>query len=165
MSREREPKPTSNAERRVAFEQARRDLLALLEGETDQIARMSTVTAVLFERLPQVSFCGFYRVIAPGLLAVGPYQGPVGCLRIEFGRGVCGTAAAEARSIRVDDVRAFPGHISCDPLAQSELVLPVWAQAGTLLAILDLDSHELTAFDTDDETRLKSLLHELFQSD
>jgi len=155
----------SDEQRQIDFDESRRDLIALLDGETDSIARMSSVAAILFARMPQLSFCGFYRVIAPTTLAVGPYQGPVGCLRIEFGRGVCGTAAAEARAVLVEDVTKYPGHISCDPAARSELVLPVRNRTGQLLAVLDLDSHEIAAFDRSDEKRLQKLLDELFASD
>jgi GAF domain-containing protein len=142
--------------------ECRRDLVALLAEEPDQIARMASVAAVLYERMDDVSFCGFYRVIEKNLLVIGPYQGPVGCLRIAFGRGVCGAAAAEKRSLLVPDVHRFPGHIACDPHSRSELVVPVLGPGGELLAILDLDSRTASRFSDTDREELEMLMARIF---
>lgn len=150
--------------RRLAYDECFDELRALLEGEDDLIARMATVTSVLFRRVPRVSFVGFYRVTQPELLIVGPYQGPPACLRIRFDRGVCGAAARERRSQLVPHVHAFPGHIACDALSRSELVVPVIDAENRLLGVLDLDSHEPAAFDALDQERLEDLVRELFGS-
>jgi GAF domain-containing protein len=101
---------------------------------------------------------GFYRVVAPALLRVGPYQGTLGCLEIAFGRGVCGTAAAEKRTVVVADVEAFPGHISCDGRSKSEIVVPVLDGDGSLVAVFDVDSAQAATFDDDDARGIARLL-------
>jgi L-methionine (R)-S-oxide reductase len=101
---------------------------------------------------------GFYRVVSPNLLRVGPYQGTVGCLEIEFGHGVCGSAAAEQRTIVVPDVERFTGHITCDPRSKSEIVSPVFDRSGALIAILDIDSTRRAAFDQQDADGLERIL-------
>jgi L-methionine (R)-S-oxide reductase len=102
---------------------------------------------------------GFYRVVEPGrLLRVGPYQGPLGCLEIAFGKGVCGTAAAERRTVVVPDVERFPGHITCDSRARSEIVVPVFGADGSLCAVLDVDSEHPAAFDDEDAAGLERLV-------
>jgi L-methionine (R)-S-oxide reductase len=101
---------------------------------------------------------GFYRVVGPGLLRVGPYQGTLGCLEIAFGRGVCGTAAEERRTIIVPDVSRFPGHITCDPRSRSEIVVPVFDRAGSLIAVLDIDSAKRAAFDQQDADGLEQMV-------
>lgn len=148
--------------RHATYDECAVELRALLEGETDLIARMATTASVLFRRVPRVSFVGFYRVTEPGLLLVGPFQGPPACLRITFDRGVCGAAARERRAQLVPDVHAFPGHIACDALSRSELVVPIIDGAGELLGVLDLDSHEPAAFDALDQERIEALVRELF---
>lgn len=150
------------AERRAAYAACAVELDALLAGEDDPIARMATTAALLFQRVPRVSFVGFYRVVSPELLVVGPYQGPPACLRIPFARGVCGAAARERRSQLVPDVHAFPGHIACDAASRSELVVPVFAPDGALLAVLDLDSHAPSAFDQLDQEQIERLMGEAF---
>jgi L-methionine (R)-S-oxide reductase len=102
---------------------------------------------------------GFYRVIVPGqLLRVGPYQGSLGCLDIAFGRGVCGTAAAEMKTVIVPDVDKFPGHIACDARARSEIVVPVLGRRGDLIAVLDVDSDRLDAFKREDQQGLERIV-------
>jgi len=102
---------------------------------------------------------GFYRVVVPGqLLRVGPYQGSLGCLDIAFGRGVCGTAAAEMKTVIVPDVEKFPGHIACDARARSEIVVPVLDRRGDLIAVLDVDSGQLNAFKAEDQQGLERLV-------
>jgi L-methionine (R)-S-oxide reductase len=139
------------------YEEAISEIRAQLRGETDLVARMSTICSVLKGRLPYTSWVGFYRVVAPKLLAAGPYQGPVGCLRIPFDRGVCGAAASTGSPQIVADVRLFSGHIACDESARSEIVIPVFDRAGGLMAVLDLDSREPAAFDEFDRAGLEIL--------
>lgn len=137
------------------------ELEAVLAGIDDPVCAMATIACLLKQTLPQASWVGFYRVVAPRLLRVGPYQGPLGCLEIAFDRGVCGAAAREERTQLVADVHAFPGHIACDASARSELVLPVFDPDGRLVAVLDLDSREPAAFTEADANGLESLLARL----
>ena len=129
-----------SAPRREAYAQLVTMQTLLLEGSDDVIAAMATTSALLHHAFGHL-WTGFYRVVQPNaLLRVGPYQGSLGCLDITFGRGVCGTAAAERRTVVVADVHSFPGHITCDPRSQSEIVVPVFDAHGELIAVLDLDS-------------------------
>lgn len=130
---------------------------SLLDGLDDPVAAMASAASVVHGHLPYATWTGFYRVVAPALLRVGPYQGPVGCLEIPFGRGVCGTAARERRSQLVPDVHAFPGHIACDAAARSEVVVPVLSPAGELMAVLDVDSHDPAAFTEEDVAGLEEV--------
>lgn len=134
------------------------DLDAVLAGITDTVTAMATCACLLHERLPQASWAGFYRVVAPELLRVGPYQGPLGCLEIPFDRGVCGAAARLRRTQLVPNVDAFPGHIACDAAARSEIVVPILDAAGSLIAVLDLDSHAPAAFDDTDRVGLERVV-------
>lgn len=142
-------------------EQTYRELLAevkaTLEGEDDLLTRMSTVCALIHHRLEYTSWVGFYRVVSEGMLAAGPYQGGLGCLRIPFDRGVCGAAARTGETQLVPDVHAFPGHIACDDAAKSEIVVPVRDRSGRLLAVLDLDSRQIAAFDQTDRLYLEKM--------
>ncbi len=127
-------------------------------GETlDDIALMATVNSVLANRFDHYFWTGFYRVCGDRLV-VGPYIGTVGCLQIEFGRGVCGTAAATKRTVIVEDVSRFPGHIACDPNSKSEIVVPVFDRGGALIAVLDVDSDRLNAFDAEDAAGLERIV-------
>lgn len=137
------------------------ELDALLSADLDDVAAMATFVAVVHHGVRQASWTGFYRLIAPDLLLIGPYQGPLGCLEIELSRGVCGAAARERRTQLVADVDAFPGHIACDPASRSELVVPVFDDGGNLVAVLDLDSHQPSAFDELDAVELESLVVQL----
>ncbi|HLE84194.1 MAG TPA: GAF domain-containing protein [Thermoanaerobaculia bacterium] len=130
---------------------------SLLDGMDDPVAAMATAASVVHGSLPYASWTGFYRVVAPGRLRIGPYQGPVGCLELSFERGVCGAAARERRSQLVPDVHAFPGHVACDAAARSEAVVPVITPAGDLVAILDLDSHQPAAFTEEDVAGLEQV--------
>ncbi len=121
---------------------------ALTAGEPDAIANMANLAALLWETLPGLNWAGFYRN-AGGELVLGPFQGRPACIRIPFGRGVCGAAAATLEPQCVADVHAFPGHIACDAASQSELVVPV-VHEGRLLAVIDLDSPEKARFDKED---------------
>jgi L-methionine (R)-S-oxide reductase len=130
------------------------DLLAALDGltsgETDPIANMANAAALIWETLPDLNWAGFYRNVG-GELVLGPFQGRAACIRIPFGKGVCG-AAAETRQVqRVEDVHAFPGHIACDAASKSELVVPIIGANGDLIAVLDLDSPQKARFDAEDE--------------
>ncbi|GGH62195.1 diguanylate cyclase [Frigidibacter albus] len=137
-------------------------LRALCHGETDTVALMATVACEIHSAHPQSDWTGFYRVTAPGLLKIGPYQGGHGCLVIPFDRGVCGAAARTGQAQIVPDVEAFPGHIACAASTRSELVLPVWNGAGALLGVLDLDSNTPAAFDEADAKALAAILAETF---
>jgi len=148
---------------RVArLEAALPQIAAVLEGERDPIALQSTLACLLYETLAQASFAGFYRRVGPAMLAVGPYQGPMGCLRIDFSRGVCGACARTGEMQLVPDVHAFPGHISCDAGARSELVLPVFGPGSELKAVLDLDSRTPDAFSAREAALLAGLLARVF---
>ncbi len=127
-------------------------------GETlDDIALMATINSVLSHAFPHFFWTGFYRMCGDRLV-VGPYIGTVGCLQIELGRGVCGTAAAQRRTIIVPDVTQFPGHIACDPNSKSEIVVPVFDGAGELIAVLNVDSDQLDAFDEEDRAGLERIV-------
>ncbi len=131
---------------------------AVLAGVDDPVTAMATFSALLHHGFGHL-WTGFYRVVEPGrLLRVGPYQGTLGCLEIAFGRGVCGTAAAERRTVVVADVHAFVGHITCDARSASEIVVPVFAPGGELIAVLDIDSWVPGAFDERDRAGLEQLM-------
>lgn len=150
-------------ERLARLDLATPQILAAVRAETDEVAVMATLACLLFETFDQASFCGFYRRIGPRTLAVGPYQGPMGCLRIDFDRGVCGAAARTATVQRVPDVSLFPGHIACDDATRSELVVPVLRPFGEVRGVLDLDARELDAFSEAEAGRLVALLAEAFR--
>ena len=135
------------------------ELRALLEGERDRIANAANTAALLFEALPEVNWAGFY-FLKGGELVVGPFQGKPACVRIALGQGVCGTAAAQRRTLLVPDVQEFPGHIACDAASRSEIVVPLVA-GGALLGVLDIDSPRAARFDEADARGLESLA-ELF---
>ena len=122
----------------------------LTNGEPDPIANMANAAALIWETLPRLNWAGFYRNIGDELV-LGPFQGRPACIRIKFGEGVCGTAAATRQVQRVDDVHSFPGHIACDSASNSELVIPIVAADGKLIAVLDLDSPAQARFDAEDE--------------
>ena len=128
---------------------------ALTGGEPDPIANMANIAALLWEYLPDVNWTGFYRVV-DGELVLGPFQGKAACIRIPFGKGVCGTAAQTGETQLVEDVQAFPGHIACDANSASELVVPV-TRDGTVIAVIDLDSPSLNRFDAEDAKGIEML--------
>lgn len=129
-----------------------------IAGMSDEIAMMATLSSLIHHSMGFL-WTGFYRVVEPAkLLRVGPYQGSLGCLEIRFGQGVCGTAAARSETVVVNDVAKFPGHISCDSRSRSEIVVPVRKGDGTLIAVLDVDSAALSAFDAADGTGLEKIV-------
>jgi GAF domain-containing protein len=132
-------------------------LIAVLAGIEDEITAMATTSSLLHHAFGHL-WTGFYRVVSPTMLRVGPYQGTVGCLEIAFGRGVCGTAAAEGRTVIVPDVARHPGHIACDDRARSEIVVPVRNRNGSLIAVLDVDSAGLATFDQRDASGLEQIV-------
>ena len=146
-----------NLSKPVAYDELDRAFRATMEGMTDPITAMATVSALLHHGFGHL-WTGFYRVVAPNLLRVGPYQGTLGCLEIPFGKGVCGAAARDRRTVVVPDVHAFPGHITCDARSRSEIVVPVFDSLGALLAVLDIDSDKPNAFDDVDREHLERLM-------
>jgi GAF domain-containing protein len=129
---------------------------ALLEGEADMIARMANMAAALHEAF-HFWWTGFYRVISDKELVLGPFQGPLACTRIRKGRGVCGTAWAEAKTQVVPDVDLFPGHIACSSASRSEIVVPLFDEKDEVFAVLDIDSAELNTFDETDKVYLEMI--------
>jgi GAF domain-containing protein len=135
-------------------------IASVVAGETSHTARYATAVSLLVQAFgPRFFWTGFYVVdpLKPTELVVGPYQGTLGCLRIPFGRGVCGAAASSGKTQLVMDVHAFPGHIACDSRSNSEIVVPVCDASGALAAVLDVDSTELAAFDEEDQAGLESI--------
>ncbi|MCB5227620.1 GAF domain-containing protein [Alishewanella sp. 16-MA] len=141
-----------SANYRLLLEQAR----GLLEHESDLIANMANLSALLFNGLPDLNWAGFY-IMREGELVLGPFQGQVACVRIAVGKGVCGTCVATGAIQRVADVHEFPGHIACDAASNSEIVLPV-RHNGIVIAVLDIDSPLLNRFDDIDEDYLGQLV-------
>ena len=128
---------------------------ALTEGEPDGVANMANVSALLWQFLPDVNWTGFYRVVGDELV-LGPFQGKTACIRISFGEGVCGAAAASGETQLVKDVHSFPGHIACDANSMSELVVPV-KRGGRVIAVIDLDSPSSMRFDSEDAEGIEAL--------
>ena len=137
---------------------------ALTEGETDPVALMATVACEVHHADDRFDWTGFYRVVGPQLLKIGPYQGGHGCLVIPFSRGVCGAAARERAVQLVPDVDAFPDHIACASSTRSELVLPVFNGAGDLIGVFDIDSDQPAAFTDADAEALQAILKDTFAS-
>ena len=135
---------------------------ALTAGETDAVAVMATVASELHHADGRFDWTGFYRVVAPDLLKIGPYQGGHGCLSIPFDRGVCGACARTGEAQVVDDVDAFPGHIACSSSTRSEIVLPVRDASGALIGVLDIDSDRPAAFGPEDAEWLGGILRDAF---
>lgn len=128
---------------------------AITQGEADIVANMANVAALLAEFLPSLNWAGFYRLV-DGELVLGPFIGRPACIRIPLGQGVCGTAASDSKTLLVDDVHSFPGHIGCDAVSRSELVVPV-SRDGQVIAVIDLDSPDLARFDTEDADGIERL--------
>lgn len=136
-------------------------LRAICTGETDEIAIMATLSQELFASFDGFDWVGFYRVVAPSVLKIGPYQGGHGCLVIPFDKGVCGAAARTGKVQLVDDVEQFDGHIACSSSTRSELVIPIMDKAGVLRAVLDIDSDQRAFFTAEDAEILADLIAEL----
>lgn len=147
---------------RADYDELRRRIAALTRGEDDAVALMATVACELHQADDRFDWTGFYRVVAPRLLKIGPYQGGHGCLVIPFERGVCGAAARTGDVQLVPDVEAFPGHIACSSSTRSEIVLPVRTARGELLGVLDIDSDQPDAFDDSDARGLEAILDDTF---
>ena len=145
-------------EKETIYEALLQDVEALNAGETDEIANMANIAAAIHARMG-FHWTGFYRVVGDELV-LGPFQGPVACTRIRYGRGVCGTAWKEGRTLIVPDVEQFPGHIACSALSRSEIVIPI-VRKGAVVAELDIDSASLDSFDAVDEHYLTVLLTSL----
>ena len=147
--------------RASSYEDAYNAIVAVWRNEggatLDDIALMATINSVLAHQFSDFFWTGFYRVCGDRLV-VGPYIGTVGCLQIEFGRGVCGTAAAPRETVIVPDVTQFPGHIACDANSKSEIVVPVFGPDGELIAVLDVDSDQLDAFHEEDRVGLERIV-------
>ncbi|PKG24968.1 GAF domain-containing protein [Niallia nealsonii] len=142
-----------NGNREEKYQLVVKQLKALLEGETNAIANLANASALLNQFLDRINWVGFY-LAEDGELVLGPFQGLPACVRIPFGRGVCGTAASKQETLRVEDVHLFPGHIACDAASQSEIVVPI-IKNGTLIGVLDIDSPEKNRFDEIDQKHLE----------
>ncbi len=154
----------TDQEKDTRYRAVQKEILAVVEGERDQIAAMATCACLLAGALGHFFWTGFYRVdpANPRELIVGPYQGTLGCLRIPFGQGVCGVAAETRTTQVVADVHAFPGHIACDARSQSEIVVPVFDPDLNLIAVLDVDATEKGAFNGVDQGHLEDLMAAVF---
>ncbi|WP_415183643.1 GAF domain-containing protein [Phaeovulum sp.] len=146
----------------ISYPEISKVIAALTKGETDEIALMATIVCELHHADNRFDWNGFYRVTAPDLLKIGPYQGGHGCLTIPFSRGVCGAAALHGQTQIVADVEAFPGHIACASSTRSEIVLPVFGKTGRLIGVLDIDSNQPAAFTEADAAGLTKILHDVF---
>ena len=147
----------------VNYDDLHQTIAALTEGEEDQVALMATVVCEVHHSDDRFDWTGFYRVTAPELLKIGPYQGGHGCLVIPFHRGVCGAAARTGEIQLVPDVDAFPGHIACASSTRSELVLPVYGPDGALIGVFDIDSDQPDIFNQTDVTELQRMLKNVFE--
>ena len=146
---------TRNMDKIEKYKLLTEQIRSLIEGETDSVAVMANVCAAIHEAMG-FWWTGFYRV-KENELVLGPFQGPVACMHISFGKGVCGTAWKEERTIIVPDVELFPGHIACSSLSRSEIVVPVFSKGGEVVAVLDIDSKELATFDDIDQQNLEEI--------
>ena len=148
-------KPSANSDKAALHADLRAAATAIVAGESDPIANMANVAALVWQYLPDLNWAGFYRLIGDELV-LGPFQGKPACIRIAMGAGVCGTAAATRTTQLVEDVHAYPGHIACDAASESEIVVPIM-HGGRLIAVLDLDSPHPARFDRDDAAALEAL--------
>ncbi len=153
---------TYNGNREQQYELVVKQLKALLEGESNTIANLSNAAALLNQFLDRVNWVGFYLTEGTELV-LGPFQGLPACVRIPFGRGVCGTSAKNKETVLVEDVHQFPGHIACDAASQSEIVVPLVKEDGTLLGVLDIDSPEKARFDETDRKYLEIFISALME--
>lgn len=144
------------ADKAAQYDDLVRELDALLGGEADTVANAANAASAIYHSLPALNWAGFY-FLRDNELVLGPFQGRPACVRIALGKGVCGIAAVERRSLLVPDVEAFPGHIACDTASRSELVVPLLRDGDTLLGVLDLDSPQLARFDETDRAGCEAL--------
>ncbi|MCE8007215.1 GAF domain-containing protein [Aestuariivita sp.] len=144
------------------YDRLEKTIVALTEGEKDAVALMATIACEVHQADDRFDWTGFYRVVAPDLMKIGPYQGGHGCLMIPFDKGVCGAAARTGEVQLVPDVDVFPGHIACASSTRSELVLPVRNKRGSLLGVFDIDSDQPDAFTQEDADRLAAILDQAF---
>jgi GAF domain-containing protein len=152
------------AEKRERYVEVSKEVAATIDGEDNLVARMATVSNVLHHAFDHYFWTGFY-IVDPDKaneLVIGPYQGTLGCLRIPFGKGVCGAAAAKRETVIVPDVHEFPGHIACDSRSESEIVVPVFDRLGRLIAVFDVDSDRKAMFDDIDKSALEKILKDAF---
>ena len=157
---------TLSADKATRYAEVAEEIASVLDGEPNVTARMATVASMLANSFDSYFWTGFY-VVDPTKereLVVGPYQGTLGCLRIAYGRGVCGAAAATGQTQLVPDVHAFPGHIACDGRSQSEIVVPVFGPDGQLIAVFDVDSDQPAAFDETDQPWLEKIIKATFET-
>ena len=150
------------SERVARLQLAQPQIEVILKEETNAVALQAALVAMLWDVLPQLSWCGFYRQVAEKMLAVGPYQGPLSCLRIPFNRGVCGFTATTQQMQIVPDVHALPYHIACEAATRSELTLPIFDASHQFHAVLDLDSHSPAGFSMAEAGILEKMLSDLF---
>lgn len=148
-------RPAADTPKPEAYRQLVNAAEALTAGEPDGVANMANMAALLWDFLPELNWAGFYRVVEDELV-LGPFMGRPACIRIPMGQGVCGTAAKDAATQLVEDVHAFPGHIACDAVTNSELVVPV-VRDGTVIAVIDLDSPAKARFDAEDASGIEAL--------
>jgi GAF domain-containing protein len=146
----------------IDYDHLAKTIHALTQGEDDVVALMATVACEVHHADDRFDWTGFYRVTAPDLMKIGPYQGGHGCLVIPFARGVCGAAARTGQVQLIDDVNGFAGHIACASSTRSELVLPVWNRSGVLLGVFDIDSDQPAAFTQTDADRIDAILKSVF---
>ncbi|MCL7404645.1 MAG: GAF domain-containing protein [Marivivens sp.] len=148
---------------RVTYSELAKTIEALTAGETDEVALMATVACEVHHADDRFDWTGFYRVVEPEVLKIGPYQGGHGCLVIPFARGVCGAAARTQQIQLVPDVEAFEGHIACSSTTRSEIVLPVFNGSGDLIGVFDIDSNQPDAFTEEDAAELSAILAAVFR--
>lgn len=148
---------------RVTYSELAKTIEALTAGETDEVALMATVACEVHHADDRFDWTGFYRVVEPEVLKIGPYQGGHGCLVIPFARGVCGAAARTQEIQLVPDVEAFEGHIACSSTTRSEIVLPVFNGSGDLIGVFDIDSNQPDAFTDEDAVELSAILAAVFR--
>ncbi|MEZ5607263.1 MAG: GAF domain-containing protein [Burkholderiaceae bacterium] len=158
-----EAQPITATDKPAQYRELASQVQGLLHGERNFVANAANFAALVFNTLPDVSWCGFYLAEGDGLV-VGPFQGPPACVRIARGRGVCGAAALSRQTQLVPDVAAFPDHIYCDGAAQSEVVVPLLLADGGLLGVWDVDSHSLARFDEDDARGMELLCAEFMRA-
>ena len=153
-----------SASKEEKYKEAAAEVAAVIKGENNLVARMATVSNILHHAFDHYFWTGFYLVDLdkPNELVIGPYQGTLGCLRIPFSKGVCGAAASRRKTVIVEDVHEFPGHIACDSRSESEIVVPVFDRNGRLFAVFDVDSDKKAQFDETDREGLEAILKASF---